>query len=392
MADSVESKEEKIEDLRDGKVVTKYKAAADIAQEALKFAISQAVPGKNIHEICVATDTLIKDRTSKIYNKPKTEKGVAFPTSISVNHIVGHFSPLAENKTTLTQGDLAKIDLGVHVDGYTALVAHSLLVGVENPDKENKASRVLAATYTASQLALRMLKPGNKNTAVTEMIRKVAADYKVNAVQGVLSHEMKKFVIDGQKVILNRADVEQKVDEVEFQPNEVYAIDIVMSTGEGKPIEGEDRPMVYKRADQRYNLKFKASRQVFGEIIKNHPTYPFNIRDLDPKTRNFAIKECREHELLHPYPILLEKEGEFVAHFKFTALLLPTGTIQVTGVPVDLAKLQTTTALKDEALLKLLQTAAGKKKKKKKGKGKKKGDGGGRKDEDEEDDDEGDED
>lgn len=45
---------------------------------------------------------------------------------------------------------------------------------------------------------------------------------------------MKRFVIDGNKVILNKATPEHKVEEFEFEENQCYAIDIVMSTGEGK--------------------------------------------------------------------------------------------------------------------------------------------------------------
>eukprot|EP00955_Chlamydomonas_euryale_P038700 351161-Chlamydomonas_euryale.AAC.6 len=48
-----------------------------------------------------------------------------------------------------------------------------------------------------------------------------------------------------------------QVEDVEFEENEVYAIDIVLSTGEGKPkILDEKATTVYKRAlDQEYNLK-----------------------------------------------------------------------------------------------------------------------------------------
>jgi hypothetical protein len=38
-------------------------------------------------------------------------------------------------------------------------------------------------------------------------------------------------MIDGSKVILNRPGPEAKVEDVEFEPNEVYAIDIVVSSG-----------------------------------------------------------------------------------------------------------------------------------------------------------------
>lgn len=45
---------------------------------------------------------------------------------------------------------------------------------------------------------------------------------------------MKRFVIDGNKVIINKSTLEHKVDEFEFEDNQAYNIDIVMSTGEGK--------------------------------------------------------------------------------------------------------------------------------------------------------------
>lgn len=46
------------------------------------------------------------------------EKGIAFPTCISVNNIVGHYSPLKSEDSILKKGDLAKISLGVHIDGF----------------------------------------------------------------------------------------------------------------------------------------------------------------------------------------------------------------------------------------------------------------------------------
>lgn len=56
----------------------------------------------------------------------------------------------------------------------------------------------------------------------------------MNAVEGVLSHEVKKHLIDGNKVIINKETFEQKVDAFSFDKNEVYVLDIMVSTGEGK--------------------------------------------------------------------------------------------------------------------------------------------------------------
>jgi methionine aminopeptidase len=70
--------------------------------------------------------------------------------------------------------------------------------------------------------------------AVTEAFKKVAEAYDVKMTEGVLSHQMKQFVIDGNKVIITVAGPEAKVDEAEFEENEVYAIDVVVSSGDGK--------------------------------------------------------------------------------------------------------------------------------------------------------------
>jgi len=76
----------------------------------------------------------------------------------------------------------------------------------------------------------------SQNTDVTEAIQKVAAAYDCKIVEGVLSHQLKQHVIDGNKVVLSVSSPETTVDEVEFEENEVYAIDIVASTGDGKVI------------------------------------------------------------------------------------------------------------------------------------------------------------
>ena len=48
---------------------------------------------------------------------------------------------------------------------------------------------------------------------------------------------MKQFVIDGNKDVLSLSNPDTRVDEAEFEENEVYAIDIVTSTGDGKVVQ-----------------------------------------------------------------------------------------------------------------------------------------------------------
>jgi len=373
-----DEKKEVKEDLSNPDVITKYRTAAEIVNQAITNVIKQCVVGSRIVDICSNSDKFIVDAVSKLYNNKKNiEKGIGFPTCISVNNIVGHFSPLSADQIVLKEGDLVKVDLGAHIDGYVSVAAHSFVLSPNTVT--GKQADVILACHTASEIALRLLKPGNKNTQITDAIAKVAADYKVNPVVGVLSHQQKRFVIDGEKVIINKTEVDQKVDEIEFAPNEVYAIDIVMSTGDGKPREIDERTTVYKRSmDTVYKLKTKTARLILSEIDKQFPTFPFTIRALDEKKVRFGIKECRDHDLVHAYPVLSEKEGEFVAHFKFTALVLGSGTTRITGVPQLSNKTESTNTLSNNDLKALLTQSVAKKKtnkkKKKPTKAKKDGD------------------
>ena len=67
---------------------------------------------------------------------------------------------------------------------------------------------------------------------------------------------------------------------------------------------------------------------MFKEINTRFPALPFTFRELetDKASKNrLGIGECLNHGLLHPYPVLLEKNGELVAQFKATVLLMPNG-------------------------------------------------------------------
>merc|ERR1712151_39452 len=189
--------------------------------------------------------------------------------------------------------------------------------------------------------------------------------------RGVLSHQMKKFVIDGNRTIIGNAeDSEEKVDEFEFELNEVYCVDIVVSSGEGKGKETELRNTVYKRAvETNYMLKTQKARQFISEVNKRFPALPFTLRAIeDEQVARIGVSEAKRHELLEEYPVLREKEGQFVAQFKFTLLLLPGGTKKITGLPLgDLEKqVKSACAVKDEEMKKLLASSANPKKQKKK--------------------------
>ena len=66
----------------------------------------------------------------------------------------------------------------------------------------------------------------------------------------------------------------------------MYAIDIAMSTGDGRVKEGEERTTIYKRdVDVNYKLRMKSARNLLNDVKQGFPTMPFSIRMMeDEKT------------------------------------------------------------------------------------------------------------
>lgn len=367
-----ESENEEISDLSNPDVTTKYRTAGDIVNKALQKVVEASVDEADIVMLCEMGDKIMEEETGKLYNKKvkdkKIEKGIAFPTCVSVNEIVGHFSPMKGESRTLKVGDVVKIDMACHIDGFIAAAAHTIVVGADKV--EDKRADVIMAAWNAAEAAVRLVQAGNTNSSVTEAFAKLSEDFKCKPMQGVLSHQLKKHVIDGNRVIIGAETSEDKVDEFEFEMNEVYCIDVVMSTGEGKGKETEIRNTVYKRAvETSYNLKTQKARQFISEVNKRFPALPFTLRAIeDEQVARVGVSESKRHDLLDEYPVLKEKDGEFVAQFKFTVLLLPGGTKKITGLPLGNLEKQVATSceVQDVEMKKLLASSANPKKAKKK--------------------------
>uniref|UniRef100_A0A3Q3FVR2 Proliferation-associated 2G4, a n=1 Tax=Labrus bergylta TaxID=56723 RepID=A0A3Q3FVR2_9LABR len=337
------SDEEQEQTIAEDLVVTKYKMGGDIANQALRLVVGSAKPGVSVLSLCEKGDEYIMTETGKVFKKEKEmKKGIAFPTSVSVNNCVCHFSPLKSDPDyTLKEGDLVKIDLGVHVDGFIANVAHSFVVGAskENPITGRKAD-VIKAAHLCAEAALRLVKPGNQVHATTS------------------SHSCVAVFLEYKK----------DHEKAEFEVHEVFAVDVLISTGEGKARDGGYRTTIYKRdPSKQYGLKMKTSRTFFSEVERRFDAMPFTLRAFgDEAKARLGVVECAKHELLQPFSVLHEKEGEFVAQFKFTVLLMANGPHRITNGLFDAELYQSEHEVQDPELKTLLQSSASRKTQKKK--------------------------
>jgi methionine aminopeptidase len=95
----------------------------------------------------------------------------------------------------------------------------------------------MVAAYNAMEMALRMIKPtkGLKNADITEQIMKIAKTYETIPVENMLSQQMERFKPAADKQIIQNPaeDQKSKIEKCTFEEYEVYAIDILISSGEG---------------------------------------------------------------------------------------------------------------------------------------------------------------
>jgi len=326
-----------VPNLSNPEVVDKFKAAAEIANRALAVVVQAAVPGAVVVDLCVLGDNTITQLAEGAYAKMKIEKGIAFPTCVSPNHICGHYSPLASDRSmVLKEGDLVKIDLGAHVDGLIATAAHSFVCTV-NPQQQftGPIADVICAAHFAGECALRMCRPGKTSEEISQVIQDVAAVFGCNALEGVSSRRMLRSDLLGDKAIVNKPAKDQKVEHIVIEENEVYSIDIIMSTGTGESKDSEEKATVYRRTSDQVLLKMKASRALLGEATRKFGDHAFTLRAFDDENKALlGLKECVANNLLDPFPVFYEKEGVLTAQFKFTVLILKGSIQRITAHPL----------------------------------------------------------
>ncbi|KAL0919569.1 hypothetical protein M5K25_011669 [Dendrobium thyrsiflorum] len=137
-----EVKEEKELDLASCDVVTKYRNAAERLISLFSWWFRSASQSVGI---CEKGDAFIMQAGSMYKNaKKKIERGVAFPTCISMNHTVCHFSPL-----------------WVYCFGCTN--------SCTSRRASKRAADVITAANTAAEVALRLVRLGKKVLSFTEL-------------------------------------------------------------------------------------------------------------------------------------------------------------------------------------------------------------------------------
>lgn len=321
-------------------ILTKYKTAGDIAAKAIRGVIDAAKADVTILELIQLGDRLVEEGTAAVFKDKKMSKGVAFPTTVSINNVVCNYAPLPSDEASsrkLQDGDVVKLQLGAQIDGYPAVLAETFVVGAsaEKP-VTGRAADVIRAVGVAADVIIRLMKPGAINHEIGRQVAQSLRDFDVRSLESIQTNQFDKDEIDGKKKLVVGTDAASRADSCKLEENEVYGVDLVVSTSpEGKSKTDDGHTSIYCKTNSTYLLKMATSRKVFSEIQKKAGAFPFNLRALeDEKRARMGVQECANHGLLKPFEVLVDSASNAItAQIFFTVATSAKGAIRLTPAP-----------------------------------------------------------
>ena len=78
--------------------------------------------------------------------------GVAFPTGLSINNCVAHWTPKINNTRILLEDDVIKIDYGIHING-------SIIDSAFTHTFNTKYDKLLESSRTSTDIAIKLCRP-----------------------------------------------------------------------------------------------------------------------------------------------------------------------------------------------------------------------------------------
>ncbi len=316
-SDQGSSKEDAETEAKEKKIkLESLNKAGKIAQEIKKFIRPQLKVGTNVFN-------LINNAEAKII---ELGGGWAFPINVSINNIAAHYtSPIKDDELTINEGDIVKIDLGVHVEGYIVDTAFTVSF-----NDEASLENIIQATEVALEAVKMLAKPKINTRELGKKIEGIVKGFKFNPIKELGGHQIERWIVHGKKQLPEMGNQGGDV----MEEGEVFAIEIFASTGEGS-VHNTNASYIYELNPYagRVPLRRKTSKQILGHINKNYKTLPFAERWLAKDFRMgvvFGLQELIQQGKIQVHYVLAEKKGEFVAQSEETILITEDGFKQLT--------------------------------------------------------------
>jgi len=154
--------------------------ANSLVHDTLRLVAEAAAPGVSTKEL----DRLAEEHIRAGGGRPAFKGYRGYPATLctSVNDVIVHGIPSADHK--LRNGDVMGLDCGVVLDGFIGDAAITVPIG----DMAPEAKRLLDVTRECLELAVEVVRPGNRLTDIGAVIQKHAEAAGFSVVRQLVGH------------------------------------------------------------------------------------------------------------------------------------------------------------------------------------------------------------
>jgi methionyl aminopeptidase len=282
-------------------VLEKVKRAGAVAREARILGAS--LVDENVPLLKVAEE--VEDYIRKKGAKP------AFPTNISINDNAAHYTPRSDDRLVFKRGDLVKVDVGAHVDGYIGDTAVTVEVRTKN------WTNLIDASAKALSMAVEVVGEGLPVSSIGGTIERAIKSNGFVPVTNLTGHGMGQYNLHAGLTIANYDDG----NPTKVNKDMILAIEPFATNGAGEVRNG--KPGNIYRIFRDREIRDEGAMKHFLQIKENFGSLPFCERwctALDPKAQSY-LKTLVRHGVLFAYPVLSEIKGGMVSQAEHTIVL-----------------------------------------------------------------------
>ncbi len=262
--------------------------AGELASEARNFGEKLVKEGASCREV-----------TEKIESKILELGGeLAFPVQLSVNNIAAHYSARLNEDFNFKEGDVVKLDLGVHIKGAIGDTAVTIDLG------NNK--KLLDASKNALNAALEIAKPGVEVREIGKVIYEEITSLGFQPIRNLGGHGLERWQIHTAPSIPNF----DNGDKTKLKKGQIIAIEPFASSGEGLVKEG--KPSEIYNIESIKNVRDTNARKIFKFVSEKYKTLPFAKRQLpfNKLQLSVGLNVLKREKILYEYPVLPEKRDD----------------------------------------------------------------------------------
>lgn len=269
--------------------------AGEILKRVVKEAEEKIVAGSKILDVV----EFIENRIVELGAKP------AFPCNVSINSDAAHFTPKRNDERTFKKGDLVKIDVGAHVDGFIADMAISVDLG-DHGD-------LIKASKDALFNAMDHVKAGTDTAKLGRVIEETIRSYGFKPIVNLTGHGLLPYLAHAPPSIYNYTT--QKG--IELKEGMIIAIEPFATNGVGRVVERNECE-IYSLVNPK-PLRLKELRKIVQEISERFKTLPFAKRWIN--SSEFFISKLVREGVLREYPVLAEVSNGLVSQWEHTLIV-----------------------------------------------------------------------